>query len=130
MTRHKYYLEHREEIKAKSKAYMAEHPEIYRKQSRNYYYAHREERLAYAKMLIKHNGKVILKNVNKPPKPILCTLCGRKSYLVYHHWQDDTPEIGLWICNACHTAIHQMIKIGVLKANIESQGLVLSALKQ
>ena len=146
---HKYYLEHRDKIIAQTKAYQADHPEVYRKQSLAYYYAHREERLAYYRAhredrreeriaygkahrdshrVIKHNGKVILRNVNKPPKPMLCTLCGRKSYLTYHHWEDRKPDIGLWICNGCHAAIHRMIKVGVLKANVKSQLIVRSAL--
>jgi len=142
---HKYYLEHRDEIIAKTRTYQAEHPEVYSKQSLAYYHAHREERLAYyhshrekrlayakahpqSHRVIKHNGKVILRNVDKPPKPMLCTLCARKSYLTYHHWQDDVPEVGLWICNGCHMAIHRMIKVGILKASIKSQKLVCSAL--
>lgn len=132
--RRKWYLKHREEQIARTRAYQAEHPEVNRKAGLTYYYAHREERLDLArqrdKMTIKHNGKVILRNVKKPPKPMLCTLCGRKSHLIYHHWQDDAPEIGLWICNRCHAAIHRMIKIGILKASIESQKLVSSGLKQ
>jgi len=135
---HNYYLKHREEFIARAKAYREanrekqnEHARLYyhrhKEERLAYYYAHRKERLAYAKAhprvnrVIKHHGISILRNVNKPPKPMLCTLCGRKSYLTYHHWQDDKPEIGLWICNPCHWAIHRMIKVGLIKASAKSQ---------
>ena len=128
--RRKYYLEHRKEAIARSKAHQLANKERYREICRLYYYRHREARLEYARThpqhhrVIKHRGRVILRNVNKPPKPMFCTLCDRKSHLVYHHWEDSKPDIGLWICNTCHSAIHRMIKIGVLEASVKSQNLV------
>ena len=143
-----YYQEHRETCIAQAKAWIEanreRHNEIsrqyyhrHREERLRYYHTHREERIAYAKLhpryssntVIKHNGKTILKNVHKPPKPFLCTLCCRRSYLTYHHWQDDKPDIGLWICNRCHAAIHRMIRVGLLAPDIESQARVRSCLK-
>lgn len=33
-----------------------------------------------------------------------CELCEkpRKDWLHYHHWDDDAPEYGLWLCPSCH----------------------------
>jgi len=137
---HERYLKHREQNIARAKAWIENnrkrHNEnalryYYRceKDGGNYYQRHKKERLAYSKSYskttISHNGKVILRNVDKPPKPELCRLCHRKSYLVFHHWEDSKPEIGFWICNPCHLAIHRLIKTGILKPNIESQDIFL-----
>ncbi len=52
------------------------------------------------------DGKhVFLKTPYKRPKPVLseCELCGRIfQTLGYHHWDDDNPSIGLWLCFSCH----------------------------
>jgi len=151
MNSHESYLKHREERIAQARTWIEANREKHNEYARQYYYRHREERrgyyqehreerLAYSKAhpreyphcqtVIKHNGKVIVKNVHKPPKPLICTLCRRRGYLTYHHWEDDKPDIGLWICNGCHAAIHRMIKIGLLEANIKSQDIILCALLQ
>jgi hypothetical protein len=138
----KYYLKNRGGILARLKTpgqkkkhqnYYARNRDKLLANGLNYYESHREERLAYAKVysntIISHNGKVILRKVDKPPKPLLCLLCKRKSYLVYHHWEDDQPEVGLWICNPCHMAIHRMIKVGLLLPKVESQEKILASIK-
>lgn len=147
MDEHQNYLEHREERIARSKAWIDANRERHNENARQYYHRHREERLhyyhahkeertaysrAYQKLhdkhpshnVIKHNGQVIVSNVHKPPKPFLCILCSRRSHLIYHHWEDDKPDIGLWICNRCHAAIHRMIRIGLLEASIRSQDII------
>lgn len=52
------------------------------------------------------DGKhVFLKTPYKRPKPALseCELCGWTSEaLNYHHWDDDDPSVGLWLCYSCH----------------------------
>ena len=44
--------------------------------------------------------------VNKRPRPESCELCkwGHK-ILHYHHWDDNNPELGLWLCGRCHTIV-------------------------
>lgn len=129
---HEYYLQHRTRAMANAKAHYAANRELHNGYGRRYYNRHRKERLEYAKRygheygkrLIKHHGEVILRNVNKPPKPTICSLCKRTSHLAYHHWEDEKPEIGLWVCNRCHWAIHRMIKAGLLEPSVESQKLV------
>jgi hypothetical protein len=45
--RERYYIEHREEIRAKARKYYAEHPEIKKAQGKRWYAEHRDERLKW-----------------------------------------------------------------------------------
>lgn len=50
------------------------------------------------------NNKVI-SLVRKRLHPGKCELCGAnydKIKLDYHHWDDETPELGIWVCYKCH----------------------------
>ena len=41
----------------------------------------------------------------KSPKPGRCELChkeAQKQGMNWHHWDDEHPEIGLWLCLNCH----------------------------
>ncbi len=43
--------------------------------------------------------------VNKRPRPtdMVCEICHRVSgKLDWHHWEDEHPERGLWLCSPCH----------------------------
>ena len=48
--------------------------------------------------------------VAKRPKPNSCEVCGRlhdvvenpNSILQWHHWNDEHPELGMWLCFWCH----------------------------
>lgn len=47
----------------------------------------------------------MLRNLNKRDYPldVACEVCGNKNIrLVYHHWNDETPNRGIWMCNSCH----------------------------
>ena len=47
------------------------------------------------------NGKRV--HVDKRHRPEACEVCGYpKPRLNYHHWDDDHPEKGLWLCGICH----------------------------
>jgi len=51
--------------------------------------------------------KVYIYGIVKRPKPASCELCHRsynvlENHLHYHHWDDNHPEIGMWICVPCH----------------------------
>lgn len=51
------------------------------------------------------NGeRVVLTGLHKRPYTRICELCGKrpKSKLYYHHWLEDFPEVGLWLCYKCH----------------------------
>ena len=47
--------------------------------------------------------------VKKRPHPGRCELCerdkssgGKVLKLSWHHWDDDHPEQGVWLCRSCH----------------------------
>lgn len=51
------------------------------------------------------NGRrVILTGLNKRKRPSSCELCGNepKKMLYYHHWLNDFPSVGMWLCYRCH----------------------------
>ncbi len=55
------------------------------------------------------NGKItIIRGLDKRPRPELCELCSRKPTKAYHHWDDDDPSIGLWLCYRCHITVEVM----------------------
>jgi len=107
----KWYQEHKEEISQHQKSWRKEHPEkakeIDRKNSQKYYSKHRDgikerQRNCMRKNYLKINGKLI--RVEKRPRPDdICELCGKTAHrLNYHHWNDEHPELGIWICGSCH----------------------------
>jgi len=49
------------------------------------------------------NGKRIRIKKRVYPNNQICELCHKvKKRLGYHHWDDDKPEFGMWICIRCH----------------------------
>lgn len=54
--------------------------------------------------------------LTKRPYTGSCELCGAKQCnltsglkkLHYHHWDDNTPSIGLWLCGDCHRGAEGM----------------------
>ena len=60
--------------------------------------AYREKYVVYA-----HEPRlqrILIKN--KPARPELCQICGKLKPSSYHHWDDEHPERGLWLCAHCH----------------------------
>lgn len=54
------------------------------------------------------NGRVY-QHLHKRPYPDYCEWCGLTKpmvtsprHLEYHHWDDNRPSIGLWLCHSCH----------------------------
>jgi len=50
-------------------------------------------------------------HVGKRPYPETCEICGKppknsKISLHWHHWNDEHPEIGLWLCQKCHIKVN------------------------
>jgi len=47
---------------------------------------------------------VIFTGLNKRSFTHFCELCGGhiKVKFCYHHWLDDFPELGMWLCFKCH----------------------------
>lgn len=50
------------------------------------------------------NGKNGWHRVKKRPLPDSCELCNKISSpkLQWHHWDDNHPELGIWVCSSCH----------------------------
>ncbi len=52
--------------------------------------------------------KTIVRNLSKRPRPDRCELCGDRPAKSYHHWDEDDPSVGLWLCFRCHMAAEVM----------------------
>ena len=52
----------------------------------------------FSHVKIHHTG------LHKIPNPGYCEICGSKTHLVYHHWDDTSKSKGAWVCqtNKCH----------------------------
>ncbi len=50
--------------------------------------------------------------VRKRPRPVdTCELCGDSfDRLNYHHWDDDAPHLGIWVCFMCHQLVEAVDK--------------------
>lgn len=58
------------------------------------------------------NGKqVFLSAPHKRPKPEKCELCeGTTKKMGYHHWDDEHPSHGMWLCYHCHMTVERWAK--------------------
>lgn len=55
------------------------------------------------------------------PKDNNCELCGRENLLLgYHHWDDEHPHNGMWVCRSCHMAVEKIEKIPNIKELYEN----------
>lgn len=89
----KYYQENKEIILKRNKAYSLR-PEVKMRQ-KEYMRIH----------VLGTTGKYYT-GLNKRPYPqyIRCELCGNISKkLDYHHWDDNNPNLGIWVCYKCHS---------------------------
>ena len=85
------------------KAYYAEHREDICKRQRDWNRKHR---------LSTGTGRIKVEKRDYP-EGALCELCGREAKLLsYHHWDDEVPEFGLWLCTICHK-IAEALEVGV-----------------
>ncbi len=94
------------------------------KYQRQYYLTHRNQKIESAKrryqkhrdeILIKRRQTVIryndhtknIRNVKKPPYPEdgLCPYCRSNKRIQYHHWSDNNPNQGIWLCASCHVLL-------------------------
>lgn len=52
---------------------------------------------------VRINDKNTYIRVKKRPYPGHCELCDKVNIkIMYHHWNKDRPDIGMWICQNCH----------------------------
>lgn len=56
--------------------------------------------------------------MEKRPRPVFCELCKRVvPILSYHHWDDDKPSNGVWVCGKCHWIV-EIVEKGFDVVNI------------
>jgi len=87
---------------------------------KEYYRTHKEQMAKTRRIYRKKHSICTTKNgksfriygVNKRPNPGYCELCGRsrkkdgdRLRLQYHHWDNEHPSRGLWLCIACHWSV-------------------------
>ena len=53
-----------------------------------------------------HRDRIFIMGVIKRPYPIdsICEICDKAARkLSYHHWDNNIPSQGIWVCHACHS---------------------------
>ena len=97
-------------------------PEWFKKRTERYhrYWIKNKDRWkSYAKEyrrkhIVYVNGKAVL--VNKRSRPEVCELCEKqRKRLDYHHWDDNNPSKGVWVCNLCHIIVEALDKNTLFK---------------
>ena len=54
----------------------------------------------------RHTGIHSKIEFTKPSKPIICPLCDSiPSQLYWHHWDNNHPELGMWLCPYCNIIV-------------------------
>ena len=85
---------------------------------KEYRRVHKEEHKMYVRNHYVHtNGKAI--RIKKRPWTGICELCNLKApKLSWHHWDDEHPEFGIWLCRCCHIAV-EFYEMGRIRKYIE-----------
>jgi hypothetical protein len=101
-----YKEKHKEKIREQQRAYRIKNKEKLKLYDKNHYSRYKEKITEYRRNYIictTKNGKTKHILVNKRPYTGICELCNKQNiFLGYHHWDDDNPACGLWLCNHCH----------------------------
>lgn len=100
-----YYLQNKEDLKAKAKEYVKteQGKEVRRKCNRNYFSKDINR--------FKHNArKKVLRALQKGTliKPSECEVCGLELPLQAHHHDYSKPLDVRWVCIQCHENIHHL----------------------
>lgn len=51
------------------------------------------------------NGRTLPDGECKRPPTENCEVCGQafgSRHIAYHHWDDEMPAMGMWLCRRCH----------------------------
>jgi len=135
----KYYIQHREECQARTKrnyflrkmereknliklkeyrdkknkiqnAYYQKTKKRILAYRRSQYQKNKEEIRTYQRNNFLHvNGKRI--KIRKRNYSGYCEICNqRNKFLVYHHWDDNNPAKGIWVCWHCHIVVESIDK--------------------
>ncbi len=114
--RDEYKLKDKKVLAEKAKKYRSEHIEEMRLRDKK----RSKKRSEYSRdhMLGIHdeNGNYKKIKCNKRLHTLTCEICGRKVEITaYHHWDDNKPECGLWLCSHCHITVERLEKIPNIK---------------
>lgn len=89
-----YYQEHKAERQASVRKYVAQNQGKILVKTRKYRRNH---------LVILKNGRQIYIKNKRIRNNNCCELCGQiPKRLFYHHWDDEHPEWGMWLCTYCH----------------------------
>jgi len=96
----------------------------------------KEKRKIYKRMTrLIVNGKSI--QVKKRDFQGYCELCGKQieKRPKWHHWDDEHPELGLWLCSNCHWYVAEAVEydpIDILRNKYRQikEGYILAEIKK
>lgn len=94
-----YHRTHREEAIQYQKEYRKTHRKQLKQRKKEYWKKHKQY---YREHWLKTTeGKI--RCVKKRHYTGYCELCGKENTRIgYHHWDDENPSKGLWVCMTCH----------------------------
>ena len=97
-------------INPEAAARRLERQRVYRKEKYEERRAYRRQN--YTRVTIDGVRKNII--VRKRPRPdSSCELCHNfTSRLVYHHWDDEHREYGMWLCLSCNNGVELIERLG------------------
>lgn len=87
-------------------------------QALTYYQRHKERiKTKLRRTRLTTRGGKVIRGLSKRPYPKGCEWCllfastpPKPVRLVYHHWDDKLPSLGLWLCHRCHHIAELMDK--------------------
>ncbi len=103
-TKREWCARNKDKIKEYGKRHYGKNKEIILARMRKWHHENRVHILEYDRNhMLHYHGYAI--RVDKRPYPLTacCELCGESGRLLgYHHWDDNNPKLGLWLCPHCH----------------------------
>ncbi|MBA7586542.1 hypothetical protein ES708_28544 [subsurface metagenome] len=102
-----YYQQHKAERREYKRQYLLLNRAKVQAQQSSWYQRNkpwvRERRRLYARQHTLRTTDRCWYGLFKRPRPRCCEVCNQeRKRLSYHHWDDDHPDIGLWLCGWCH----------------------------
>ena len=97
----------KEEMYKQTQKWKKEHRERSRELERKCYRKNRKRVLEHQRNTVLRSTKIpFIYGLKKRSYTNYCELCNRKigieiKRLLYHHWNNDKPELGIWICLRC-----------------------------
>ena len=114
----KYYQAHKEQKLEYDKKYCQTHREQRRETQKKHRKSHSEHQREYTRQHVLGttlNGKqVSIHGLNKRPYTNYCEICGilKTRSLRYHHWSNENPSLGIWVCFKCHGLVEAIDRHG------------------